>query len=376
MRKKILMLAAFTFLGTTTLLAMGRRLEGALNPTLLWEKEFPGSIIIDRNMKLARITGDVMVTVYPETREAEEIAGVYLFDKNGNEAHHWKKGFGTISDNGEKILFTSGPSGVPVHNKVHYCTRDGQELWNGRIGGEVYISPDGSLVVDASRAMDPSHLIEVYDATGKKIWSYKVAESLRVAFSPDSNYIGVSGGSAYSPVNKIRIYHRDGSILWAKERSDMGISCISEEATFISTVKFICDKAGNIISGGDWVDVVDSGKVFVSLSTGSVVVGTLPDKSVLRDYPIRNLWFDTHKVSRSIISASYNGRYLALFGERTDVVSPNNLFVLDTETDQIWETKIEPAGKSESRLMQVLLTKDGKYMLVQAEGKLYYYQIY
>ena len=56
--------------------------------------------------------------------------------------------------------------------------------------------------------------------------------------------------------------------------------------------------------------------------------------------------------------------------------SPNNLFVIDTETDEIWETKVEPASKSEFNQTQVFLTKDGKYMLIQARGKLYYYQLY
>lgn len=377
MKKKILMLAVFIFLGTTTLLAMGRRLEGALNPILLWEKEFPGSEISDSSVGLARLTGDVILFVGPEIPEAEEPYGLLLIDKNGEVTDGPEEARdGRISDDGSKIIYTTGPADEFFVNRVHYTTRNWEELWNTKIGGEVYISPDGNLVIEASTAMESTQLIEVYDATGKQIWSYKVAESLRVVFSPDSDYIGVSGGNAYDPVNKIRIYRRDGSILWGKERSDMGISSISEEATFISTVKFICDKMGNIIFEGNWVDVVDSGKMFVSLSSENIEVRILPDKSVLREYPIRNLWFKTHKVSKDIITTSHDGRYLALFGERTDILSPNNLFVLDTQTNEIWETEIEPVGESESGLMQVFLTKDGKYMLVQAKGKIYYYQIY
>lgn len=377
MRKKILMLAVFVFLGTTTLLAMGRRLEGALNPTLLWEKEFPGSKIKDTSVGLARLTGNVILFVGPESVEAEEPYGLLVIDKDGNVSEGPEDARdGRISDDGSRIIYTTGPPDEFFINKVHYATRNWEELWNRKIGGEVYISPDGSLVVDASIAMDATHVIEVYDETGKKIWSHKVAESLRVVFSPDSNYIGVSGSSAYDPVNKIRIYHKDGSILWKKERSDMGISSISEGASFISTVKFICDKMGNILFEGNWLEVVDNGKIFVSLSPEKIEVRTLPDNSLLSEYPLRNLWFKTHKASRGDVSMSREGRYVALFGERMDITSENNLFLVDTETDEIWETKIEPVGESESGLMQVFLTKDGKYMLVQARGKLYYYQLY
>jgi DNA-binding beta-propeller fold protein YncE len=377
-RKRILMLAAFTFLGTTTLLAMGRRLEGALNPTLLWEKEFPSSIIIDRNMKLARITGDVMVTVYPETREAEEIAGVYLFDKNGNEISHWKKGFGTISDNGEIILFTSGPTGAPFHNRVHYCTRDGQELWNGRIGEEVYISPDGGIVIDAAGEEDSTQLLEAYDHTGRKIWSYKIGEEgIDVMFSPDSQYIVAAHGDA-----NVRLYRRDGTLLW-KKRNYGYIVSVSTSASYISlssgevrwtsrsapkgsSLPIVYDKDGNIIYKDVFAKVSEDGKKLVVSHNESIEILSLPEKVFSKTYPL----------AKDFLTMSYNGKYLAILGRRTDVASSNNLFVIDTVEDKIWETEIQPKGKSEFNQMQVFLTKDGKYMLIQGKGKLYYYQLY
>jgi len=355
----------FTFLGTTTLLAMGRRLEGALNPTLLWEKEFPGSEIKDSSVGLARLTGDVILFVGPETAEAEEPYGLLIIDKDGNVSEGPEDARdGRISDDGSRIIYTIGPPDEFFVNRVHYVTRDWQELWNERIGGEVYISPDGSLVVDASRAMDSSYLIEVYDATGKKIWVYKIGESIDVIFPPDSDYI-IANSSTFPDKNRqSRVYKsQTGELLWKKENE--WIISVAKDILYLVGLKGLYDREGNLIFDKGTV-VSENGKKLIVGYPEKIELILLPEKTVLKAYPVKT----------KDLAFSYDGKYLTLIGERTNVTSPNNLFVIDTETDEIWETKVEPASKSEFNQTQVFLTKDGKYMLVQARGKLYYYQLY
>ncbi len=361
MRKKILMLAAFTFLGTTTLLAMGRRLEGALNPTLLWEKEFDG-VVVDEGVGLARISGDAIVSL--KRGGAEQIDRVLIFNTTGQLVQEWKNAcYGRISDDGNKVIYLTPYSADSFYDKVHYATKDGQEIWWKQHGGDAHISPDGNLVIEASTAMESTQLIEVYDATGKEIWSYKITEDLSVTFSPEGSYVGVSGcktgGSAY----KIRVYDKDGNLIWKKDNEGI-LGVISEEAKYAVGSEGLYDKQGSKIFDKG-INISGEGNRLIVYNNNRIEIRSLPENVILKTYTIKG-----------VTAISHNGRYVAVIGKRTDITSPNNLFVIDTQTDEIWETKVEPAGKSEFRQKQVFLTKDGKYMLVQTKGKLYYYQLY
>ncbi len=379
MKKKILMLAVFIFLGTTTLLAMGRRLEGALNPTLLWEKEFPGSEIRDFSVGLARLTGDVILFVGPETVEAEEPYGLLVIDRNGkvSEGPEDARG-GRISDDGSKVIYTTGPPDEFFANRVHYVARNWEELWNERIGGEVYISPDGEIVIDAAGEEDSTQLLEAYNQTGEKIWSYKIGEEgIDIMFSPNSKYIVAAHGDA-----TVRLYKRDGTLLWKKRNYGYVVS-ISTNATYISlsggeirwtsrsapkgsSPPMVYNKDGSIVYEDVFAKVSEDGENLIVCHNESIEILSLPEKALLKTYPF----------VKDHLAMSYNGRYLTVLGKRVDVVSSNNLFVIDTVEDKIWETRVEPKGESEFNQIQVFLTRDGKYMLIQAKGKIYYYQIY
>ncbi|MBA7514274.1 hypothetical protein ES705_06299 [subsurface metagenome] len=363
MRKKILMLAAFTFLGTTTLLGMGRRLEGALNPTLLWEKEFDG-VVVEEGVGLARISGDAIVSL--KESGAEQIDKVLIFNTIGQPVvQEWKNAcYGRISDDGNKVIYLTPYSADSFYDKVHYATKDGQEIWWKQHGGDAHISPDGNLVIEASTAMESTQLIEVYDATGKEVWSYKLGESIDVIFSPDSDYI-IANSSTFPDKNRqSRVYKsQTGELLWKKE--DEWIMSVSKDILYLVGLKGLYDREGNMIFDKGTI-VSEDGKKLIVCYSKKIELISLPEKTVLETYPVKTKDF----------GFSYDGKCLAVIGERTDVTSTNNLFVIDTETDEIWETKIEPKGKSEFNQMQIFLTKDGKHILIQAEGKLYYYKVY
>jgi len=362
LRKKILMLTVFIFLGTTILLAMGRRLEGALNPTLLWEKEFDG-VVVDEGVGLARISGDAIVSL--KRSGAEQIDRVLIFNTTGQLVQEWKNAcYGRISDDGNKVIYLTPYSADSFYDKVHYATKDGQEIWWKQHGGDAYISPDGNLVIEASTALESTQLIEVYDVTGKEIWAYKLGESIDAIFSPDSAYI-IANSSIFPDKNRqSRVYKsQTGELLWKKE--DEWIISVSKDISYLVGLKGLYDKEGNTIFDKGTI-VSEDGEKLIVCYPEKIELISLPEKTVLKTYP-----FETKD-----LGFSYDGRCLAVIGERANVVSPNNLFVIDTGTDEILEAKIEPEGKSEFNQMQIFLTKDSKYMLIQAEGKLYYYQVY
>jgi len=381
-RKKIFMLVMFTFLGTTTLLAMGRRVEGALNPTLLWEKEFDG-VVVDEGVNLARISGDAIVSL--KKSGAEQIDRVLIFNTTGQLVQEWKNAcYGRISDDGNKVIYLTPYSADSFYDKVHYATKDGQEIWWKHLGGDAYISPDGNLVVDASTAIDSTQLIEAYDATGKQIWSYKLEESIDVIFSPDSGYLAVGGNDGAGGSGTVRLYEKSGHLLWkAAQESISVISSMSEGASYISVLDgsrllhsgVVYNKGGNVTFKGA-ADISEDGRKLIAYGRDSVSIYNLPEKAVLGKFPVGFIRFSEFNPMCRSAATSYGGEYVALFGKGTDTHSHSNFFVIGTETNEIWEAEIEPERESESGFMQVFLTRDGKYMLLQAKGKLYYYQLY
>jgi len=190
----------------------------ALGPRLLWEKTMPFKI---GGTKMAAISADVIVY----SRDASQII---LYDKQGNKRFHWgpridRQPMGIdISDDGNTIAYTTSWTEhywqskkldiikLGWDSRVHYCTGAGKELWNKKIEGSAFISPDASLVaVIGTRGMGGVPLT-VLDSRGNILWKYNTGLLFDLRFSPDSNYILFFDDVA------LYLFDKYGNLFWKK----------------------------------------------------------------------------------------------------------------------------------------------------------------
>ena len=186
----------------------------ALEPRLLWEKEFEGSI---RDIAMAKESGDVIVSITKE---------VILYDRDGKEIFHWgpridrDTGSVDITADGSIVVFKSAWKETYKEEKrlkgwderVHYVTRKGQEIWNKEWCGFVRISSDGNYLI-MNCGGGEGQVFYVFDSKGTKLWSKEDETwgNITTRFSPDGKYIGVIG-DLESPL--MLMDTKDGSILW------------------------------------------------------------------------------------------------------------------------------------------------------------------
>ena len=343
----------------------------ALEPKLLWEKKLPFKIY---DLKMAAESGDVILS----SKDARQII---LYDKNGNKRFHWgprvdRAPFGIdISADGSKIIYNTSWTAEymeakklsfagPFDSRIHYSTRKGKELWNKKIEGGSYLSPDGTIIAVGPIGGEGKNLT-LLDSTGKILWKYiyEIGGASDVIFSPDSIDIGLCDEGV------LRLLDRYGNLLFEKAQCQ-GIISISEGGSYISTNPYyelershkgrVYDKTGNIFFEGVGFVSANGQRLVLSLDAKTVIY-SLPDKTILKEYPIQG--------SETAVSA--DGRFIVVMGKRTDTASANNIFIIDMQENGIWETYVIGSPK-------IFLTKDGKYLLIRIyqENKLVYYQLY
>ncbi|MDD5688408.1 MAG: hypothetical protein PHE88_11330 [Elusimicrobia bacterium] len=150
---------------------------GTINPVLLWEKKLPFKI---DDIKMAKGSGDIIFVSNSQ---------IILYDKNGYKRFQWgprvdRAPSGVdISDNGSIIIYQTNwtedyiwEKGIDLQKsgwdiKIHYATRKGKELWNKKMVGAGYLSPDGSMVAVGPSGGEGSNLT-LLDSNGKQIWEY------------------------------------------------------------------------------------------------------------------------------------------------------------------------------------------------------------
>jgi len=236
--------------------------------------------------------------------------------------------------------------------RIHYVTRQGKELWNKKILGTPYLSPDGKTIAIGKSAGEGRDLT-ILDQNGNLLWKYISRETRNIVFSSDSNYILFSGEGG------LQLLDKSGNLLWAKDEER---GAITSGAAYIVTEKRVYDKQANIVTeilGRDIIISVDNSRA-VYVYPNKVSLLTWPDKTVLKEYIF------TFPGATAI---SRYGHYIVVGGK--SAASSNNLFIFDTVTNTSWETKIESK-------FYFLLTDDGKYLLVIFINlnKLVFYQIY
>lgn len=368
-----ILLSFLTLIGVISIITFAVKAE-ALEPKLLWEKEFKHNI---ESVDLATETGDVILSL-----DKKEII---LLDKNGIEKFHWGPridrivGGTQISKDGNYFVFYSGYTEKYAEKKklrgwaddrIHfYNSKTKKELWNLKSPESVaLILPDGSSVVNHFEGG-----FEIINSSGKKSFDYpqKKWSAFSFIISSDSNYFAVIGDH----MQPLTLFKRDGTKLWEKGRHN-AIASISEGASYISTYPYslgrsyvadslsthkgiVYDKSGNKILEGLGI-VAGNGTRVVMYSPEKITIINLPDKTILKEIPIQ---INLPKISNPFFAVfSHDGRYVVVRSEST-------IIVFDLEEGSKKEVSV-------SEWRYVWLTRDGRYLLVRGNNKIYYYQLY
>jgi len=367
-------------IGFFLILLINSQISAALEPKLLWKKEFQKKIYC---MEIALESGDIIVNLNKEK--------IFLFDRKGNTKA--QKGPSLerlfhevdISSNGESFTYVSTwkmgyvlDENIDVKKegydeRVHYCMKNGKEVWNKRIIWDEEIqpslSPDGQIVLAA--LSDGSNVLlnsagKVYKLKSKFNWGYTL-------FSPDSTYFAV--GRWYW----LTLLDKNGNIVWEKgspkDLAGPPLS-ISENADYISTYPCEYDestfhngklynKSGDLVLNGLGI-LSDDGKRIILIEKSKIKVLSLPDKSVLREYPVKII--DVLEKETIYPTIFYNGKYIAVFGQ--DNSSQSYLFVFDVDSNRSWSTSVSHDTQG------LYITRDGKYLSVVANNSLFFYQLF
>jgi WD40 repeat protein len=293
-----------------------------------------------------------------------------------------------ISKDGKYFVFSSGYKEKYAEKKklprwtddriYFFSAQTKKELWNVKSPeGVPLISPDGLSVI----VYRESGGFDIFNFEGKKIFEYrhKIWAGTSLVFSPDSNYFAVVG--SYN--QPLILFKRDGTKLWEKGHHNI-IASISEGASYISTYPYflgpsyvadpqnshkgiLYDKNGNKILEGLGVVSGDGTKIAM-YSSDKITIISLPDKVILKEIPIQINLPDIDNPLFAVFS--YDGRYLVFKSE-------DSILIFDLVDDIRKEITISGLGK----FPKILLTKDGKYLVVhprdwQPRKSIYYYQLY
>jgi hypothetical protein len=333
----------------------------ALEPKLLWEKEFPFEVS-GGNIQMASKSGDVLIFSRDERQ-------IILYDINGNEVFHWGPRVDRqprdidISSDGSILLYsTSWTEEYKEEKKVedwdrriHYSTRNGKELWNKQILGEAYLSPTGEIIAIAPSAGEGENLTSL-NSEGNIMWIYKARGVIYPAFSPDGNYL------LFRAEGGLHLLDKDGNFLWKNSNID-DVQSVSEGAAYIATTgdnviprrnnEVVIDKHGNIIFEGEG-EVSGDGKRLLITYSNKIELLNLPNKTIIKEYPFDHGGF-----------LSYDGRFIATTNLEGDLIT------IDTTNQESKKVTVD------GEYWVLGNTADGKYRSIVVDNKkILFYQVY
>jgi hypothetical protein len=227
--KVITILSVATFLSLFAMVSMAE----ALDPKLLWEKEFEPKRF---HIELAVTSGDVLISAQRE---------VIVYDKEGNEKAHWgpridRTIYGSsISADGKYFSFSSGltekaamEKEVPSYSddRIHLFDNKGREIWSMGSFGSPTISPDGTYII-----ADYEAGFIIYDMDANKLFSHEEDRPGITATSPDGLYflIKLDLGDP-----SIKLYSKDGTKVWERKYT-MAATSISKGAEYFATYPYV-----------------------------------------------------------------------------------------------------------------------------------------
>ena len=352
------------FIAISFVILIISQLSTAVEPKLLWKKEIPSELY---GLSFARKSGDVIfIHEYKGSRNQ-----ITILNKDGQTVWQWGPslkeliGNAEISEDGRVFAYDTS------EDIIYYCQRDGKVLWKLTDNNNVpNLSPDGKYVI----LTPPSGWYGkgwFVDSQGRILWrSSKLGFEEIPVFSPDGNYFAempyifdVSGNSWEIPHGYYNSLSENGEFIGIEGTDNDGIYDRDGNPVF---------EGKNLISG--------NGKIVARFDKTKTEVFKFPEKTKLKEYPIERAdieegyWAFGHE---SYSRISYDGRYIAVFGRRTDKESSENVFVIDIDENKFWG-EIIPESEEEGTT-GLFLTNGGRYLLVgnvTNHTTFYFYKIY
>jgi len=352
-------------IGVFLILLIISQLSTALEPKLLWKKEIPSELY---GLSFARKSGDVIfIHEYKGNRNQ-----ITILNKDGQTVWQWGPslkeliGNAEISEDGRVFAYDTS------EDIIYYCQRDGKVLWKVTDNNNTpFLSPDGKYVILSPPPgwYGPGWLV---DSQGKTLLkSLKMAFSEKPVFSPDGNYFAempyifdISGNSWEIPSGYYNSLSENGAFVGIEGRGE------EEDGIY--------DRDGNLVFEGKNL-ISGNGKIVARFGKTKTEVFKFPEKLKLKEYPIeradinKGYWAFGHEAYSKI---SYDGRFLVLFGRRTDKESLENVFVIDIDASIFLGVVIPEAEEDTTGLF---LTNDGQYLLVgnvTNHTTFYFYKVY
>ncbi len=354
------------FIWISLMLISISQLSSALEPKLLWKKEIPSELY---GLSFARKSGDVIfIHEYKGSRNQ-----ITILNKDGQTVWQWGPslkqliGNAEISEDGRVFAYDTS------EDIIYYCQRDGKVLWKlTDTNNTPFLSPDGKYVILTPPWgwSGPGWFV---DSQGKILRkSLKLGFSETPVFSPDGNYFAempyifdISGNSWEIPSGYYNSLSENGAFIGIEGRGE------KEDGIY--------DRDGNLVFEGKNL-ISGNGKIVARFGKTKTEVFKFPEKLKHKEYPIergdinKGHWAFGHFAYSRI---SYDGRYIAVFGRRTDKESLENIFVIDIDESRFWGGVIPEVGKNLD--VGLFLTDDGQYLLVgnvTNHTTFYFYKIY
>jgi DNA-binding beta-propeller fold protein YncE len=356
--------------------------SSAFEPKLLWKKEIPSLVEM---ISFARGSGDIIFTHGEKNR-------LSILDKNGNYVWQWGPVPKTIvnpavalTEDGKYFVYSS--SAWEKSGYVHYCERNGKEIWRYKYPAADSLSPNGKYVfMSLFDEEGPSVLL---DSNAKILWKKNIGEVQEAEFTSDNSYLVYSSGEMGYP----DIYLFNISEKTHEKIGTGSITSLSNDGTYIGieigiyatlyekeknspAKEGIFNKDGILILEGKNT-ISENGEIVISHFENKIEIKHFPSGVKIEEYPIQRWKYPRIPYCR-LTKLSSDGKYVAIFGKRTDKNSTSNLFLIDTMEGSLWEETIENVDENDS--ISLFITKDGKFLFIgiRKKGKstFYFYQIY
>jgi hypothetical protein len=354
--------------------------SSALEPKLLWKKEIPSWVEI---ISFARGSGDIIFT----HGEKNQLS---ILDKNGNYVWQWGPVPKTIvnpsvylTEDGKYFVYSSA---TEESGYVHYCERNGKEIWTYKYPAATSFSPNGKYVfMSLFDEEGPSVLL---DSNAKILWKENMGEVGEAEFTSDNNHI------IYSQFSDNSVYLLNISEKTHKKIGTGSITSLSSDGTYIGIeignyliqyelektsppTEGIYNKEGILVLAGKNT-ISENSEIVISHFENKIEIKHFPGGIKIKEYPIQRWDYPRIPNYCRLTKFSSDGRYVAIFGKRTDRTSTSNLFLIDIQEGSLWEGAIDNAEKNDS--ISLFITKDGKFLFVGVSEKrkstFYYYCVF
>lgn len=338
---------------------------GALEPTLLWKKNFNEKIDF---VDLAEESGDVIL-VHGFAKDR-----ITIWNKDGKTLWQWGPvlgkciGWVQISDDGKIFAFhTQNTLEVKIkkgthEDRVHVWSRENKitEISNFKDFSAFWLSRDGKFLFE-TQVSGYGGPVCLKDYKGNILWENKNLnlEETQIFYSADGNYILASLGYIY-------IFDLNEKKIISHLKVNEHVTSFSENGTYIGVKnKGILDRNGNILLNGDST-ISGNGKIVVQQILGKLKVLRFPENVEIGEYSIKMKDWEIYPT----IKLSYDGRICVVYGEKKAISPDANLFVIDTGEKMTFGI---PSLKD--KIHNFFITTDGKYLLIKTIYSIYYYKI-